>query len=71
MHLTRISQETNKQKRKIRERNMLLADEGAPKLMGHPLFYACNDYYSFATGVWRMESHFSGLHFYSIFQWLI
>ena len=38
MHLTRISQETNKQKRKIRERNMLLADEGAPKLMGHPLF---------------------------------
>ena len=30
---------------------MLLADEGAPKLMGHPLFYACNDYYSFATGV--------------------
>ena len=36
MHLTRISQETNKQKRKIRERNMLLADEGAPKLCNEP-----------------------------------
>jgi hypothetical protein len=39
---------------------MLLADEGAPKLMGYPLFYACNGYYSFATSVWRMESLLSG-----------
>ena len=38
---------------------MLLADEGAPKLMGYPLFLHAMAI-TFATSVWRMESLLSG-----------